>query len=188
MRHFLVVGTAVVLLALAGCTSTSSDEPTAEPSSSAPSAVPTPAPSPTVTVVDPAAYTLPWLGASDGVAFDTDDRNINCGISINPQTGDSYGCGIRTYTYTDPKFDSQTPCGHGFWRYKTSKPSVLCTGEPAPFAGSKGGAKNVKILPVGSTITFNKVTCDSATDGVTCLSADGYGFRVSADSYDLIAP
>ena len=177
-----------MIIGLTGCVAST---PTGDPRSShsaAPSAAPTPTPSaPSFTPVDPAAYDLPWLGADDGVAFNSPDYNIACGIDKNAETGDSYGCAIAQHTFVEPPplAGAVDPCGGGFWRFKNSPPSILCSGEPATFAGQPGGATGVKSLATGSSISFNGVTCSSAEDGITCLSADTHGFRISAASYNL---
>jgi len=189
-----MIAIALATIALAGCAPTVSASPVgaatisstpAQAASATPTA--TPSPTPTVTAVDPAAYNLPWLGATEGVAFNSPDNNIACGIDINPETFDSYGCAIVKRTYTEPPrpADAVDPCGHGFWVAKNGPATILCSGEPASFAGQPGGAQHVKILAIGTSITFNRVTCTSAENGITCLSSDGHGFRISAASYNL---
>lgn len=137
--------------------------------------------------MDAHSYDLPWLGADDGVAFNSPDENIACGISQSSTIGDSYGCAIAHYTYTDPASPAGAgdPCGGGFWRFKDSPPGILCTGEPVTFAGQPGGPGGVKVLAEQTSISFNGVKCQSASDGITCLSADHHGFRIAADSYQL---
>jgi len=189
MRSLNVASSIVVVALLAACTTPSAGPPTSNtPTADAsPSAAPTPTIA-EIVAVDPDDYDFPWLGG-EGVSFNSPDDNIACGI--RPPQNDSsyeYGCYISDYTYTDPPQpdDIQVPCEHGFWASERFAPKVLCSGEPATYAGVRDyGDPSVLTLEVGTSITFNETTCVSETDGMLCTGPDGHGFRLSAESYEL---
>ena len=177
----------VAVLALAGCASTGTPEVELVGGS-------------TMTIgpvsVDPADYDIQGLG-DEGVSFISADGNIACGIESTAEFGDFYGCYITDYTYTDPTRPegTQVPCGHGFQSRNGEAPELLCSGEPAPFAGVKEfGNPDVKVLESGFQIEHNGITCavtrvvdvenTTESDVVTCENENG-GFELSKNSYEL---
>ena len=185
-----LLGSAAIVLAaltIAGCASTGTPEVELVGGS-------------TMTVspasVDPADYEIQGLG-DEGVSFISADGNIACGIESTAEFGDFYGCYITDYTYTDPTRPegTQVPCGHGFQSRNGEAPELLCSGEPAPFAGVKEfGNPDVKVLESGFQIEHNEITCavtrvvdvenTTESDVVTCENENG-GFELSKNSYEL---
>jgi len=183
-----LLGSAAIVLAvltLAGCASTGTPEVELVGGS-------------TMTVskaiADPADYDIQGLG-DEGISFTADDGNISCGIESTEEFGRYYGCYIAEYTYADPDRPAgvEVSCGHGFQARNDEAPSLLCSGEPAPYAGVQEYGNPDEVVVAGSLvnslesgwqITHNDTTCTNESETITCENEYG-GFELSRDSYEL---
>lgn len=168
-----------LLVLLAGC----STAPL--PGTVKPGETPTPTPTATAIIefvpVDPVEYGT--LLADAGVDFDSPDGGIHCGILGFGDGRQFFGCAVDDAAYDEPP-GTAAGCGGGFVTAVTGAPEVLCE---TTFAGETPERyPDVRVLPVGASVTTLGVTCFSGDDGIACVSdTTGAGFRVSADSYEL---
>lgn len=123
-----------------------------------------------------------------GVEFDSPSRNIHCSIWHSPGSPAPgawrFGCSIGLYEFVDPPDvdGCDVTYGGGFVVSHGGDLSPLCRGGEI-FGGE---SQDVGILPYGSSVTYEGVTCRSGEVGVTCLDGAGTGFRLSRSSYTLL--
>jgi len=134
-------------------------------------------PSPTGSESAPADAGGPSPSSTDAGALDAfvlPSGNIGCTLGPEGVT-----CTIASFTYEAPEVAGCTgQTGHVL---TLTAEGVAFTCEPAdetpaPPAGAP-------VLPYGSQTTQGAYTCRSATDGVTCQTSDGTGFRLARGSY-----
>lgn len=188
-----VLAVCVVLNGCAGATPVAPDE--ASPSAAAPSLPTASTPEPTATPsplasADPADFAPVDFGT--GVVFNSPDRNLACGIlSVGDDAGPSlWGCAITeqewAFSTADPSdfcFDSQVPCGRGIEALGSDEPHPRKRGDAA-FESEY--SSTTRELPIGSSLTFDDVQCDSTESGITCSHlVSGHGFTISRTSNEI---
>lgn len=112
--------------------------------------------------------------ATEPVTFRLPSGNIACTMSVDGVT-----CTIASITYPPPAVAGCSgDTGHvlvlnadGF--------AFDCVNGPAPAVAGD----DVPVLEYGSEATVGEYTCRSATDGVTCVDADGVGFKLARASW-----
>jgi len=116
------------------------------------------------------------LPASAGAltAFVSPSKNIHCVMSGGVR------CDIRHKDWNAPKpRGCQLDWGQGLSVTRTgSRGRVVCAGDTV--LGVNG-----RTLAYGRSVTRNRITCTSRTNGVTCRNPRGHGFRISKESYRL---
>jgi len=181
--------TGIMVFGLSSCSPpVPAESPVAEPTNEV-----TPAPSPTDdemevvewTPVDPEEYSSP---VADGYDFIVAGGAIACGIHdlSSGDLGVSYGCVmIGPYTFTDPPAPiEEIPCGGGFRGAVGSPPDSICRGGLI-YAG-EDPSLNTPELPDFRYISALGVTCLVEGQSIACTDDEtGYGFRMSADDYEL---
>lgn len=137
------------------------------------------------------------LTARRDAAFVTPSGNISCFIgdggnevrceviepTWQPRAADRYDCDFdlgSSVVITDGKAKlgciSDTIQG-------LAKPGEPATGWWDSSLGTKNG---MAVLPYGSSISYNDITCESKESGVSCVeTGDGVGFDLSRQSYQL---
>ncbi|MWB97431.1 hypothetical protein [Agromyces seonyuensis] len=169
---------------------------------------PEPTPTETTTAVDPADYR--WTAAleeqfagqlgsnvdlEDGVVFDSPSGNLHCKIDPSERTDGGgaallYGCSIdeRDWEFAsesegDPCYGAQIACGRGI--EATAGQGVwplMNSGVWTPNEVVDTGL----VLPYGSEISFEGVTCTSEEAGVTCIEDDSsHGFAIARDRNEI---
>jgi len=153
---------------------------------------PTPEPAP-LTPLDPAGFATQH--GTDGVDFDSPDRNVACGIwqsyeyygfTDTATVGPLAGCRPLEADYaTDPSTDPSGNVGCSGGQLFGELPAEPVCNNGQVFVGEDPQTYQVSVLPIGSSLTFAGYTCttpDEAT--VECIrDADGAGFTVSRTSY-----
>jgi hypothetical protein len=109
--------------------------------------------------------------------FQSPSHNIGCVL-----VGGSARCDIRHRTYTLPPRPKSCPhvvnFGQGVFVAGSGTGRIVCAGDTALNAGH--------VLAYGSSDTFGRFACTSATTGVTCTNThNGHGFFISIQSYRL---
>jgi len=139
--------------------------------SSTPSAEPE---SPTATSATSAGSTTP--ASTDAATSDTEQQfasptgNIVCDL-----TADGVTCTIANTSVAPPQIDGCTGAGTGHVITLTADGvEVPCT-EQAPGTAGAG----VEVLQYGSSQTVGDYTCSSASNGMTCVTGAGVGFRIA---------
>jgi hypothetical protein len=204
VKSRLILSAGVIVLALAGCTATTTTHAAPQTTHSAAS---TAAPKPSATSTprapdsiadDPADYVL---GDPTTYAWITPSRNTACGIESvdynNSLDHTMWGCEVNHHTWVTPAkspgdfcYNAQIPCGTGVVAIDALTPTPSEHGderypsEEAMFGNTSAIALATKTLAYGHSITVGTITCTSVVTGMTCRNTDGgHGFAVSKSTY-----
>ncbi|WP_449385448.1 hypothetical protein [Cellulomonas soli] len=167
MRVFLAVDAALVLvlLVLIGVWVAGSG-------GSGPSATPTPAPTGAAQGT-PGPQETP--ASTTPTSFRMPSGNIACTLSVDGVT-----CTIASIRFEPPVVGGCTgQTGHVFV-LNADGVTVPCVDGAAPSVADD----SVATLQYGSSTAVGDYTCTSGTDGVTCLTAEGIGFRLASGSWN----
>jgi hypothetical protein len=126
------------------------------------------------------SYTLTQPAPRYG-AFKTPSGNIVCGYGIAPDGSASTECGIKSGLKPPPRrihCDAGDPNDKRVSLRDTGRSvPVLCAGDPGPLLPQIEA--KAKVLAYGRSTRFGRITCSSASIGLTCRNADGHGFFLS---------
>jgi hypothetical protein len=131
------------------------------------------------------SYTFREPAPKNG-AFKTPSGNIVCGYTVAPDGSVSMECGVKSGLKPPP---SAIHCAAGDPNDKRvsltesgrAQP-VLCAGDPGPLLPQIEA--KARVLAYGSTIKINgRITCASATAGLTCRNVASHGFFLSRQSW-----
>jgi hypothetical protein len=118
-------------------------------------------------------------------AFKTASGNIVCGYGIDARHGASIECGIKSGLKPPPK---PIHCEAGDPNHKRVSlrdrgraTPVLCAGDPGPLLPNVQA--RARVLAFGTTIRLGRISCSSATSGLTCHNRSGHGFFLSRDRW-----
>jgi hypothetical protein len=136
------------------------------------------------------ATVLLVAGAAFGVAATADASTHHLSQFLSPShnigcvlIGGSARCDILHRTYHLPPRPKSCPhvvnFGQGVFVAESGKGRIVCAGDTARIPGSR-------VLAYGSSDTFGRFACTSATSGMTCTNThNGHGFFISIQSYRL---
>jgi hypothetical protein len=120
-------------------------------------------------------------------SFKMPSRNIVCGWSLAPDGSASMECGIKSGLKPPPKpihCDAGDPNDKRVSLRDTGRAMpVLCAGDPGPLLPQIEA--KARVLAYGSSRRIGKITCTSATSGLTCRNRSGHGFFVSRGSWRM---
>jgi hypothetical protein len=110
--------------------------------------------------------------------FQSPSGNIDCILD-----GTSARCDIGTKTWKPPAKPKTCPFdwGQGLGVDATKRGYVICAGDTAMAPPSDP----YPTLAFGKSIKAGKITCTSATAGITCKNAGAHGFFISRQKYRL---
>ena len=118
-------------------------------------------------------------------SFKTPSRNIVCGYSIDQDGHASMECGVKSGLRPPPRrihCEAGDPNDKRVGLTDTGRARpVLCAGDPGPLL-PQIEAKAI-VLRYGRRITFGRITCSSATIGLTCRNRAGHGFFLSRERW-----
>ncbi|HSS74655.1 MAG TPA: DUF6636 domain-containing protein [Gaiellaceae bacterium] len=128
----------------------------------------------------PRSYTLREAAPRYG-AFKTPSGNIACGYGIAPDGSASMECGIKSGLRPPPRAihcDAGDPNHKRVALRETGRAvPVICAGDPGPLLPQIDAA--AKVLAYGATTRIGRISCASATNGLTCRNHSGHGFFLS---------
>ncbi|MGX1774293.1 hypothetical protein ACWIGW_19420 [Nocardia brasiliensis] len=145
----------------------------------------------TTTAGSSSAQLAPIEQASRSETFGSPSGNIACLISHSAHTTPAnVRCELSQISFTPPPFPAR--CYHdgapvpGSGRY--GQVVYFSEEQEAGFAcgasDTIGGARNMKVLEYGSSVTLAGFTCASTQAGIRCTRGDHY-FRISSETYEF---
>jgi hypothetical protein len=135
-----------------------------------------------------ATITLPATAHAGSDDFQSPSGNVYCVMNVGIEGKGSVLCqGGHGFTVGKPEGCDHLAWGDRFSMDQGSAPVSHCHGDTiVPPHTSPGSIPDVPILEYGQPRSAGTITCDSASDGVTCTdTSTGNQFRMSPESNEL---